>query len=105
MESTEYCTTILLPKPSQNLPYDLLFESGIPYCRFLWIFSKGKPFLMDVGKNVEDDPTDDITWAFPVVSCSGFMVVTPSFMLLSLTFSNQRISIMRSFINCTLLQL
>jgi hypothetical protein len=41
---------------------------------------------------VKDDSSDHITRAFPVVSCPGFMVVTPSFKHLSITFSNQRFS-------------
>jgi hypothetical protein len=40
---------------------------------------------------VEDDHLI-IPRAFPVVSCPGFMVVTPSFTHLSITFSNQRFS-------------
>jgi hypothetical protein len=31
--------TILLPKPSQNLPYILQLETGIPDCRLPWVFS------------------------------------------------------------------
>jgi hypothetical protein len=48
MEPTEYCTTILLPKPSQNLPLCFAFgsEPGIPDCRLPWVFSKRKLFLM-----------------------------------------------------------
>jgi hypothetical protein len=39
---------------------------------------------------VKDDSSDHITHAFPVVSCQDFIVVTPSFTHLSITFSNQR---------------
>jgi hypothetical protein len=38
--------TILLPKPSQNLPRVSLLEPGIPDCRLPWLFSKRKLFLM-----------------------------------------------------------
>jgi hypothetical protein len=40
MGSTEYCTTILLPKRSQNLHRVSLLEPGIPDCRLPWVFSK-----------------------------------------------------------------
>jgi hypothetical protein len=43
--------------------------------------------FLDVGNSAKDD---HITGAFPVVWCPGFMVVTPSFTHLSITFSNQR---------------
>jgi hypothetical protein len=46
MGPTEYCTTILLPKPSLNLPRVSLLEAGIRDCRFSWVFSKRKLFLM-----------------------------------------------------------
>jgi hypothetical protein len=39
MGQTEYCSTILPPKPSHNL-------SGIPDCRLSWVFSKRKLFLL-----------------------------------------------------------
>jgi hypothetical protein len=42
MGPTEYCTTILLPNPSQNL----LLEPGILDWRLRWMFSKCKHFLM-----------------------------------------------------------
>jgi hypothetical protein len=48
----------------------------------------------DAGNRVKDDPLT-ISRAFPVVWCPGFVVVTPSFTHLSITFSNQR------FINCS----
>jgi hypothetical protein len=41
---------------------------------------------------MKDDSSDQITCAFPVVLCPGFMVVTPSFTHLSIAFSNQRLS-------------
>jgi hypothetical protein len=41
---------------------------------------------------VKDVSSDHMTRAFPVVSCPGFMVVTPSCTHLSITFSNQRFS-------------
>jgi hypothetical protein len=41
---------------------------------------------------VKDDSSDHITRAFSVVWYSGFMVMTPSFTHLSITFSNQRFS-------------
>jgi hypothetical protein len=46
MGSTEYCTTTLLPKTSQNLPRVLLLEPSIPACRLPWMFSKRKLVLM-----------------------------------------------------------
>jgi hypothetical protein len=46
MRPTEYCNTILLPKPSQNLPCISLLEPGIPDCRLPWVFSKHKLFPM-----------------------------------------------------------
>jgi hypothetical protein len=44
MGPTEYCTTILLPKPSHNLSCVLLLEPGILDCRLLWMFSKINSF-------------------------------------------------------------
>jgi hypothetical protein len=41
---------------------------------------------------VKDDSSDHIKRIFPVVWCLGFMVVTPSFTHLSITFSNERFS-------------
>jgi hypothetical protein len=41
---------------------------------------------------VKDESTDHITLAFPVVWYPGFMIVTPLFMHLSITFSYQRFS-------------
>jgi hypothetical protein len=41
---------------------------------------------------MKDDSSDHTTRAFPVVWWPGFMVVTPSFMQLSITFNNQRFS-------------
>jgi hypothetical protein len=41
---------------------------------------------------VKDDSSDHIKRAFPVVRCSDFMVVTPSFTHLIITFSDQRFS-------------
>jgi hypothetical protein len=46
----------------------------------------------DVGKNVKDDSSDDITCVFPAVWCPCFTVAKPLFMHLSITFSNQRFS-------------
>jgi hypothetical protein len=46
MGPTEYCTMILLPKPSQNLPRVSLPELGIPDFMLPWVFSKRKHFLM-----------------------------------------------------------
>jgi hypothetical protein len=37
MGPTEYCTMILLPEPSQNLPCVSLLEPGILDCRLLWV--------------------------------------------------------------------
>jgi hypothetical protein len=48
--------------------------------------------LPDVGNSVKDDSSHHITRVFPIVWCPGFMVVTPSFTRLSITFSNQRIN-------------
>jgi hypothetical protein len=39
MGPTEYCTMILLPKPSQNLPHVSLLEPSIPDCRHPWVIS------------------------------------------------------------------
>jgi hypothetical protein len=46
MGPREYCTTILLPKPSQNLPRVKIFEPGVPDCRLPWMFSEPILFLM-----------------------------------------------------------
>jgi hypothetical protein len=46
MGPTEYGTTILLPKYSQNLPRISLLEPGISDCGLLCVFSKRKLFLM-----------------------------------------------------------
>jgi hypothetical protein len=46
MGPTEYCTMLLLPKPSQNPPCVSLLQPGIPDCRLPWVFSKRKLFLM-----------------------------------------------------------
>jgi hypothetical protein len=46
MGTTEYCTTLLLPKPWQNLPRVSLLEPGILICRLPFAFSKRKLFLM-----------------------------------------------------------
>jgi hypothetical protein len=46
MGPTEFYTTILLPKPSLNLPRVSLLEPGIPDCRPPWVFPKRKLFLM-----------------------------------------------------------
>jgi hypothetical protein len=41
---------------------------------------------------MKDDSSDCIMHTFPLVCYPGFMVVTPSFMNLSITFSNWRFS-------------
>jgi hypothetical protein len=41
---------------------------------------------------MKDSSSDHVMHMFPVGCCPGFMVVTPSFMHLSITFSNQRFS-------------
>jgi hypothetical protein len=46
MGPTEYSTTILLPKPSHNLPCVSLLEPDIPDCRLSWLFSKHNLFLV-----------------------------------------------------------
>jgi hypothetical protein len=46
MGPTEYCNTILLPKPLQNLLRLSLMQPGILDCRHPWLFSKRKLFLM-----------------------------------------------------------
>jgi hypothetical protein len=46
MGPTKYSTTILLPKPSHSLTRVSLLELGIRDCRFPWVFSKRKLFLM-----------------------------------------------------------
>jgi hypothetical protein len=91
MGPKEYCTTILVSKPSQNLSYVSLLEPGILACKLPWVFSKCK-ILPDIGKSMKDNSFDHIMHAFPFVWCPGFMVVTPSFKHLSITFSNQRFS-------------
>jgi hypothetical protein len=88
MGPTEYCT-----KPSQNLPCVSLLEPGIPDCRLPWLFYNRKLFLMQETARKTTHLT--ISRTFPVVWCPGFMVVIPSFMHLSITFSNQR------FRNCS----
>jgi hypothetical protein len=45
MRPTDYCTTILLSIPSQNLPRVSLLEPDIPDCRLSWVFSRRKLFL------------------------------------------------------------
>jgi hypothetical protein len=67
MGPTEYCITILLRKPSQNLPHVSLLEAGIPDCRLPWVFSKRKLFLMDIENGVKDDSSDHMTPAFPCI--------------------------------------
>jgi hypothetical protein len=67
MGPNEYCTTILLPKPSQNLPIVSLLEPGIPDYRLLWVFSKRKQILPEVGNSMKDDSSDHIAPTFPVV--------------------------------------
>jgi hypothetical protein len=47
MGSTEYCNTLLLPKPSQKLPPFSLLEPGIADCKLPWVFSKRKLFQME----------------------------------------------------------
>jgi hypothetical protein len=42
----EYCTMILLPKPSQSLPHISLLKPGVPNYRLPWVFSTCKLFLM-----------------------------------------------------------
>jgi hypothetical protein len=46
MGPTEYCYTVLLPKPSQNPPRVSLSLLGIPDCRLRRMFSKRKLALM-----------------------------------------------------------
>jgi hypothetical protein len=78
MGPTECYITILLPKPSHNLPRVSLLEPGIPDCRFPWMFSKRH------------------IWPYHarVSNClmSRFYAVTPSFTHLSIAFSNQGFS-------------
>jgi hypothetical protein len=81
MGPTEYGTTILLPKSSQSLPRVSLLKPGIPNC--------------NAGNGVKDVSCDYTKRVFPLVSCPGFMVVTPSFTHLSVIFCNQR------FRNCS----
>jgi hypothetical protein len=92
MGPTEYCTTILLPKPSQNLPCVLLMEPGIPDCRLPCVFSKRKLFLIEGTAWRTTHLTT--SRAFSVVLMSTFYGrdVTSSFTHLSITFSNQRFS-------------
>jgi hypothetical protein len=46
--------------------------------------------LPDVRNSVKDNSSGHITCAFPFVPCPGFVVMTPFFTHLSITFSNQR---------------
>jgi hypothetical protein len=46
MGPTKYCTMILMPKTSENVPHISLLEPGIPDCRLSWVFSKHKLFLI-----------------------------------------------------------
>jgi hypothetical protein len=91
MEPTEYRTVILLPKPSQSSPRVSLLKPSVPDYRLSRVFSKRKT-PPDVGNSVKDDSSDHIKRAFPVAWGPGFMVVTPSFTHLIITFSNQRFS-------------
>jgi hypothetical protein len=75
-------TRVLLPKPSQNLPR----------VEFYWW---SQAFRIGCSPNVNSSCCKErqTIWpcqAFPVVCCRGFVVVTPSFTHLSITFSNQR---------------
>jgi hypothetical protein len=70
MGPTEYCTTILLPKPSQNFSRVSLLEPGIGDCTLPWVFYKMKA-LPDVADSMKDDSFDHITCTFPVVR-TGF---------------------------------
>jgi hypothetical protein len=58
---------MLQPRPSQNLPIVSLLEPGIPDYGFLWVFTKHKQILPDVGNSVKDDSSAHITRTFPVV--------------------------------------
>jgi hypothetical protein len=95
MGPTEHFTTILLPKPSQNLPCVPPCEECTSDCRLSWVFLNRKLFPMGVGNSVKEDSSARITRAFPVVWRPGFMVVEPSFTHLSIIFGNQR------FRNCS----
>jgi hypothetical protein len=78
---------ILLLKPSQNLLRVSLLDSGILDCRLSWVFPKHELLCREQCEG-------QLIWPyqFPVVWCPGFMVVTPLFTHLSITFSNQRFS-------------
>jgi hypothetical protein len=86
----DYCTTILLPKPSQNLP---VFHSWNQAFRIVG-FLRCAPNVINLSSwfsnSMKGDLSDHIMRAFPVVWCPGFMVVTPSFTHLSVTFSVTR---------------
>jgi hypothetical protein len=88
MGPTEYCTTILLPKPSQNLPHVSLLELSILDFRLHWVYP-----------NVDctwcrEQHEGWLIWPYHIrVSCclmSRFYGYdwTPSFMHLSIIFSN-----------------
>jgi hypothetical protein len=59
MGPAEYCTTILLPKPLQNLPRVSLLDLGIPDCR-LFLDVLNTQNLSDVGNSVKDYSFDHI---------------------------------------------
>jgi hypothetical protein len=93
MDPIECCFTILLPKPSQNLPH-------ISHCwngafRIVGHLGCSRNVKSSWYNSVKDDSSDYTTHAFPVVWCPGIMVVTPSFTHLNITCSNQR------FNNCS----
>jgi hypothetical protein len=96
MGTRECCTTTLLPKLSQNLPYVSLLEPNQVFRIVGFLrFSPNINLLPDLGTTWR---TSHLTRAFPVIRCPGFADVTPSFMHLtmSMTFNNQRFS------NCSL---
>jgi hypothetical protein len=87
---TEYCTMILMPKPSQNLSHVSLLEPVIWDCKLPWCSPNVNSSWCREQR--EGHSSDHIMRAFPFVWCPGFMVVTPSFTHLSITFSYQRFS-------------
>jgi hypothetical protein len=89
----EYCTGILQPKPSQNLPLVSLLGPGIPNCRLPWVFSKKWTFP-DVGNIVKDDSSDHNRACVSSCLMSRFYGrdATSSFTHLSITSSNHKFS-------------
>jgi hypothetical protein len=86
---------ILLPKPSQNLPHVSLLELNQAF----WIVGFLECFTNVKSSWCREQRERRLIWPyhmFPVVWYPNFLVVSPSFMHLSITFSNQRFSKLQS---------